>query len=201
MSSPVIILTGASRGIGFAVAQFLLRSSSAPRVLLVSRTASALESLKSAYPSQVEYIAGDLGSPDTAGKVVQTAVESFGRLDALIINHATLDPVGRLDMASFDTWRSAFEINLFSAVALVFHSFPALDLRLIYPELKEAIPELRRSKGRVVFVSSGAAETPYQGWGAYGSSKAAMNHLNATLAAEEPEIMSIAVRPGVIGLF
>lgn len=52
----------------------------------------------------------------------------------------------------------------------------------------------------MVFVSSGAAVTGYQGWGAYGAAKAAMNHLSMTLAAEEPDITSIAVRPGVIGL-
>lgn len=66
-------------------------------------------------------------------------------------------------------------------------------------QVKESITELRKSKGRVIFVSSGAAVTGYQGWGAYGASKAAMNHLSITLAAEEPDITSIAIRPGVMG--
>lgn len=66
-------------------------------------------------------------------------------------------------------------------------------------QVKESIVELRKSKGRVVFVSSGAAVTGYQGWGAYGASKAAMNHLSTTIAAEEPDITSISIRPGVIG--
>lgn len=51
-----------------------------------------------------------------------------------------------------------------------------------------------------MFVSSGAAVTPYLAWGAYGAMKAALNHLAMTLAAEEPEIRSISVRPGVIGM-
>lgn len=66
-------------------------------------------------------------------------------------------------------------------------------------QIKGSIPELRKSKGRIIFVSSGAAVTGYQGWGAYGASKAAMNHLSLTLAVEEPNITSVAIRPGVIG--
>lgn len=66
-----------------------------------------------------------------------------------------------------------------------------------------ALPVLRKrggGEGRVVFVSSGAAVTGYQGWGAYGASKAALNHLCVTLAAEEEGVIAVAVRPGVIGL-
>lgn len=66
-------------------------------------------------------------------------------------------------------------------------------------QVKESIPELRKSDGRVIFVSSGAAVVGYKGWGAYGASKAAMNHLSMTIAVEEPNITSIAIRPGVIG--
>ena len=58
MASKVIVVTGASRGIGYAVAKHLLDRSH--KVVLVSRTQTALETLKSQYPSQVEYLAGDL---------------------------------------------------------------------------------------------------------------------------------------------
>jgi NAD(P)-dependent dehydrogenase (short-subunit alcohol dehydrogenase family) len=61
---------------------------------------------------------------------------------------------------------------------------------------KEAIPHLRASKGRIVFVSSGAATGAYTAWGAYGSSKAALNSLAAHVAVEEPEITSVAISPG-----
>jgi NAD(P)-dependent dehydrogenase (short-subunit alcohol dehydrogenase family) len=57
---------------------------------------------------------------------------------------------------------------------------------------------LRKSKGRVIFTSSGAALKAYSGWGAYGSSKAAINHLVMTLKSEEPDIVAIAVRPGTV---
>jgi NAD(P)-dependent dehydrogenase (short-subunit alcohol dehydrogenase family) len=65
-------------------------------------------------------------------------------------------------------------------------------------QVRAAIPSLRSSKGRIVLVSSGAATGAYSTWGAYGSSKAAMNHLALTLNVEEPLITSISIRPGTV---
>lgn len=65
-------------------------------------------------------------------------------------------------------------------------------------QIKPALPALRKSQGRIVFTSSGASVRAYAGWGAYGSSKAAINHLTLTLAAEEPDVTSVAIRPGVV---
>lgn len=62
--------------------------------------------------------------------------------------------------------------------------------------MKASIPLLRQTKGRIVFTSSGAALHGYSGWGAYGSSKAAMNSLAQHIAVEEPEIATVAVGPG-----
>ncbi len=64
--------------------------------------------------------------------------------------------------------------------------------------MKESIPELRKSNGRVIFISSGASSNPYIGWGAYGTSKAALNHLCAHLAVEEPSITTVTVSPGKV---
>lgn len=60
------------------------------------------------------------------------------------------------------------------------------------------MPHLRRSKGRVILTSSGAGVHAYPAWGAYGTSKAALNHVALTLAAEEPDVVAVAVRPGVV---
>jgi NAD(P)-dependent dehydrogenase (short-subunit alcohol dehydrogenase family) len=65
-------------------------------------------------------------------------------------------------------------------------------------QIQEALPHLRKSHGRIVLVSSGAAVKAYPSWGAYGASKAALNHLVITLQAEEPEVTTIALRPGVV---
>ena len=57
---------------------------------------------------------------------------------------------------------------------------------------------LRSAKGRIIFTSSGASMRAYSSWGAYGASKAALNHLAMTLAVEEPDITTISLRPGVV---
>lgn len=63
-------------------------------------------------------------------------------------------------------------------------------------QLKESIPALRKSKGCVVWVSSGASVKCYAAWGAYGSSKAAAHSITGHLAVEEPDITSISIHPG-----
>lgn len=63
---------------------------------------------------------------------------------------------------------------------------------------KAALPALRTSAGSILFTSSGVSTGAYKAWGAYGSSKAAINHLAMQLGCEEPNVTSIAVRPGVV---
>lgn len=64
--------------------------------------------------------------------------------------------------------------------------------------VQKTLPHVRKAHGSYIMVSSGAASKGYRGWGAYGSTKAALNHLTATLSAEEPDITSIAIRPGIV---
>ncbi|KAJ4298515.1 hypothetical protein N0V88_003545 [Collariella sp. IMI 366227] len=86
----------------------------------------------------------------------------------------------RIEDASIEEWKKLYDANFFSALALT----------------KETIPHLRATEGRIVFVSSGAATSAYTAWGAYGSSKAALNSLARHVAVEEPRIISVAVSPG-----
>ncbi|KLU83121.1 short-chain dehydrogenase [Magnaporthiopsis poae ATCC 64411] len=178
MAAKVIVVTGASRGLGLAISKQLIRSSH--KVVLASQTESPLKELKEQHPSQVAYLAADLTCSEAASQLAELAVKTFGRIDGLVINHGTLSPLARLENANIDEWKKAFDINLFSGVALV----------------KATIPELRKSHGRVIFVSSGAALKGYTAWGAYGGTKAAMNSLCQHLAVEEPDVASVAVGPG-----
>lgn len=125
---------------------------------------------------------GDAAEPRLAKDLVSVANERFGRLDSLIINHGSLDPVKKIADSSPDEWRKAYDVNIFSAVGMV----------------QAALPSLRKSKGRIVITSSGAATGAYQGWGAYGSGKAVLNHLALTLSVEEPEVTTVSIRPGVV---
>lgn len=65
-------------------------------------------------------------------------------------------------------------------------------------QVKAALPALRKSKGRIIFTSSGASVSGFKGWGLYGASKAAMNHLALTLSVEEPDVTSVAIEPGMV---
>ncbi|CAG8948707.1 hypothetical protein HYFRA_00001828 [Hymenoscyphus fraxineus] len=178
--SKVIILTGASRGIGLAIAQFLLKASH--KLVLVARTAEPLEKLKKEFPGQVEILVADLADFSNGQKAVDLCLKSFTKLDSLILNHGTLSPVARIADSTPEEWRSLYDTNFFSALSFI----------------KAAIPPLRETKGRIITTSSGAAVNAYSTWGAYGSSKAALHHLVMTLKNEEPDIVSISVRPGVV---
>jgi NAD(P)-dependent dehydrogenase (short-subunit alcohol dehydrogenase family) len=170
-------------------------------------------------------IPGDLSDFSLSQRAVDIAVSAFGKVDGLIVNHGILGEVARIADCDPAGIRKTFDVNFFSAIACVswtvqtgneaaaaYGCFSDLELNLIIMQtpcaacdpfadtiqIKAAIPELRKTHGRIILTSSGGAITGYSTWGAYGSSKAAMNHLALTLKAEEPDITTIAIRPGVV---
>jgi len=183
----VIVLTGASRGIGLAIAHYLLQQPASHSLILLARSESPLHDLESQYgPSRIAVIPGDLSTNalTLASQAIEIARKRFdNRLDGLIINHGVLAPVTRIADAELHAWREAWETNFFSYLALV----------------QASLPLLRESgTGCILFTSSGAAVGAYTGWGAYGAAKAAVNHLAQTLGVEEKRIVTLAVRPGVV---
>ncbi|KAK9459225.1 uncharacterized protein V1516DRAFT_642921 [Lipomyces oligophaga] len=183
MTASVYIVTGASRGLGFKTATKLLSAPYSANVVAVARTEEALKKLVEQFPNQVACVAGDISNYDVGVKAVNTAIEKFGQLDGIVFNAAVIGPVAPIAEVEIEQFKKSFDINFFSSLVT----------------LKAAIPYLRKSKGHVVFVSSIASgEAHYYGWEAYGSSKACVNHLAATLAEEEPEIFAIAIDPGVM---
>ncbi|KAI1436980.1 short-chain dehydrogenase [Xylaria sp. CBS 124048] len=174
------IVTGASRGLGYAITQALLKEGR--KVFLVARSEDELRKLKAENGDSVDYMAADLADLKVAPKVIASAVKAFGRIDGLVVNHGVLSPISKICDADAEEWRRAYDINVFSAVALA----------------KESIPELRKTQGRVIFVSTGASVSALVSWAAYGTSKAAINHICAHLAVEEPTITTVAISPGKV---
>ncbi|KAJ3015231.1 UNVERIFIED_CONTAM: hypothetical protein HDU68_012829 [Siphonaria sp. JEL0065] len=181
---PTIIVTGSSRGIGFATAEALLTASGINKVIGVSRTALAhspeLQRLASGFPDRFTYLSGDLSSTQTQDQVIDA---TNGFLDTVVFNAGSVDPIVRLATVDLNEVKQLLDVNLFSILSLA----------------QKALPLLKKSEqGRMLFVSSGAATGAYAGWGPYCMSKAALNMLSNVFAVEEPTLVSFAFRPGVV---
>ncbi|KAH7914189.1 hypothetical protein BJ138DRAFT_1133540 [Hygrophoropsis aurantiaca] len=185
MAKPVVVITGASKGIGLAVARSLLEEHNAIVVALSRTRTSDLDKLLQANTTSLLTIQCDVTDEEALTKAISLAEKTYQHIDGLILNAGTLDPLGRIDNGdiSLDRWKQHFDVNFFSLVTA----------------LRVSLPALRKSNpGRVIFISSGAATGNIPGWGAYNASKAAMNSLSRTLAAEERGIVSLALAPGKV---
>ncbi|MEY2431338.1 MAG: hypothetical protein QOC92_1063 [Acidimicrobiaceae bacterium] len=176
----VAIITGASRGLGLALARELATRDWA--LVLDGRGSDALHEVEQelAPLTTVAAIAGDIADPVHRRALVHQA-EELGGLDALINNasHLGPSPQPRLADYSLAELRRVFEVNTFAPLAMVQAALPLL-----------------RSDGRIIDITSDAAVEAYEGWGGYGSSKAALEQLTAVLGAEHPSLRVYRVDPG-----
>jgi NAD(P)-dependent dehydrogenase (short-subunit alcohol dehydrogenase family) len=174
-----ILITGATRGLGRAVA--ILLDGLGHETLLTGRDENELARLQRQL-SHAVCEPMDLADPLAARALVRLAVERLGGLDGLVNNAGTIDPIAPLGQADPASWARAIEVNLTSPALLI----------------GEAVAELSRCQGRIVNVSTGAALKPVPGWSAYCASKAGLLHLTSVIAAEYPDIACFSLRPGVI---
>ena len=178
---PVVIVTGASRGLGAAVAQFLVEYGA--NVVLNGRSHNALQEVAAALPpGRAAIVPGDVSEKETAVTLISAALNQFGRLDGLINNAGIIEPIAPIAEADMSAWAYNMAVNWLAVGQLT----------------QLALPHLRANKGRVINVSSGAAVSAVGGWAAYCSAKAALNQFNAVLAVEEPSVTAVALRPGVV---
>ncbi|HEY2298497.1 MAG TPA: SDR family oxidoreductase [Jatrophihabitans sp.] len=177
-STPVALITGASRGLGLALARSL--SPRGWRLILDGRDPARLGAVADALPGAVT-IAGTVTDPRHR-EALATAVDVLGRLDLVVNNASELGPSPLPNLADhpLEALRTVYETNVIAPIAL----------------LQLTLPALRRSGGTVLDVSSDAAVEAYPGWGGYGSSKAALDQVTAVLAVEEPALRVYAVDPG-----
>jgi NAD(P)-dependent dehydrogenase (short-subunit alcohol dehydrogenase family) len=172
---PVGIVTGASRGLGLALARALVEREW--RLVVDARGADALERAVTDVEGVIA-IAGDVTDPQHRCALVEAAGD---RIDLLVNNASLLGPSPQPPLAAYPLAELArvYEVNVFAPLAL----------------LQEALPQLG-SGAAVLHISSDAAVEPYAGWGGYGSSKAALEQLTAILAAEQPQLRVYTVDPG-----
>ena len=180
------VVTGASRGIGLAIARDLV--SHGARVCITARGAEALKEAADAFPDgTVIAVAGKSDDPAHRSQVLDTVAREFGGLD-ILVNNAGINPVfGPLVELDLAAARKVFEVNVLGTLSWVQDtvSHPGLDFR--------------SRGGAIVNLSSVTADTPSPGIGLYGISKAAVSHLTRSLAVElGPEIRVNAVSPAVV---
>ena len=175
------VVTGAGQGLGRALATALVHRGW--RVVITARTESDLVAVadEAGAGSDVVVLPGDVTDPAHRARLAD-AVERLGRLDVLVNSASTLGPRGLGPLAGLgaDELSDILTTNLVAAHALTI----------------AVLPQLRRAAGVVLNVSSDAAVEHYETWGGYAASKAALDHLTSTLAAEEAGILAYAVDPG-----
>ena len=175
---PLAIITGASRGLGLALARALAHRKWA--LVLDARGSVDLEAAERELGrlTEVTAIPGDVADPDHRRALIAAAGE---QIDALVNNASVLgpSPQPRLSRYPLAELGRVYRVNALAPLALV---------QLALPRLVDG--------GRIINLTSDAAVEPYEGWGGYGSSKAALEQLTSILAAEHPELRVFAVDPG-----
>jgi NAD(P)-dependent dehydrogenase (short-subunit alcohol dehydrogenase family) len=173
---PVAIITGASRGLGLALATGL--SEAGWRLIVDARTPADLTAAAEWIGGDVVAVPGDLRDPAHRSALVDAA----GSVDLLVNNAGILGPSPQPSLASYplDALRAVYEVNVLAPLALT----------------QLALPSLRDRSGALVNITSDAAVEPYEGWGGYGSAKAAVEQASAVLAVEEPAVRVWWVDPG-----
>lgn len=178
---PVAIITGASRGLGYALAEGL--AGAGWSLVLDGRGGTALAEARRALGDSTTVVAirGSITDPEHRSALL-TAARELGGPDLLVNNAGVLgpSPLPTLAELSLSAYRDVLEVGVVAPLGLT----------------QLALPDLRARGGAVLNITSDAAIENYEGWGAYGSAKAALDQWSNVLAAEEPAVSVWWVDPG-----
>ncbi|KAJ2379060.1 hypothetical protein IW150_000407 [Coemansia sp. RSA 2607] len=185
MTSGIVIVSGASQGIGRLVSLYLLEHYPEVSVITISRTKPLLLALKKESeafgPDRLHIIAGDIAENKTQDAAISMIPENQPLL-AVINNAAQCQPNCHILKVTHDQWTRILSTNLLAPMNL----------------LSKCHPMLSASQGRVINITSSTSQGPVPGFGAYGVTKVAMNYVSAAMAIEYPDITTIAFYPGVV---
>ena len=174
------LITGASRGLGLALARSL--ASRGWSILIDARGEQAHETARAELSklTQVTAIPGDVAD-EGHRRALAAAARELGGLDLVVNNASILGPSPQPFLIDYpvEVLEQVYRTNVIAPLAL---------LQAVWGELREA--------ARIIHITSDAGVEPYEGWGGYGSSKAALEHLTAILAAENPSLRIYWVDPG-----
>ena len=183
LSGKIALVTGGSRGIGFATAKIL--SENGATVIITAKNQERLEKSTSEIPNVIG-ITADIRNRNDVKNVVSKIVEKFGKLDILVNNAGIFPKIKRLHEIDEDEWNEVLDVNLTGQFRFT----------------KEAIPYLQKTSGTIINISSDAGLKAYQGFNAdaYSASKAALILLTKCWALEyaKDKIRVNCICPGVV---
>ena len=183
MSGKVVLITGASRGIGAAAARAF--AGSGAKVALLARSTGEIETLAAEIGANAIALPCDVSNYDDVCDAVAKTESAFGPLDVLIGNAGLLDPISHLATADPDAWDKTIDVNLKG----VFYG-----MRAVIPGMIE------RGSGTIITISSGAAHGPVEAWSSYCSSKAGAYMLTRCADKENREhgLRILGLSPGTV---
>ncbi len=165
----VALVTGASRGLGLEIAK--IYAGLGAHLVIAARGREDLEAVARELRPQTEVVALALDVSQEAERLVEAALERFGRIDVLVNNASELgpSPMPALEEYPWQELQRVFRVNVLAPLHLA----------------QLALPGMRaRGEGVIINVTSDAGVEAYPGWGGYGASKAALEHVSRTLGAE-----------------
>jgi 3-oxoacyl-[acyl-carrier protein] reductase len=186
LANKVAIVTGASRGIGAAAAFVLAKAGVA--VVLVARDGTRASQLAKeivATGGRATAVACDVADYGSVRTMVDETEQRLGGIDILVNNAGVIEPIGALVQSDPATWGRSIEVNLVGAYHVARATLPLM---------------LEAGKGTVINISSGAAQSPLEGWSAYCSAKAGLAMLTSAIALEcaDAGVRVFGLAPGVI---
>ena len=182
-TNKVVLITGASRGIGAAAARAF--AAAGAKVALVARSAEQIESLAAEIGANAIAITCDVASYDDVVSAIAQTEDAFGPLDVFIGNAGILDPISHLSEADPDAWGKTVDVNL----------------KGVFNGMRAAMPGMiERGAGTIITISSGAAHGPVEAWSSYCSSKAGAYMLTrcADKEARDKGLRIMGLSPGTV---
>ena len=183
LSEKIALITGGSRGIGFATAKIL--SENGATVIITAKNSERLKKATLEIPNSIGIVA-DIRNKDDVKNVINKIIEKFGKLDILVNNAGIFPKIKQLHEIDEDDWNEVLDVNLTGQFRFT----------------KEAIPHLQKTSGSIINISSDAGLKAYQGFDAdaYSASKAALILLTKCWALEyaKDKIRVNCICPGVV---